>query len=509
MAKPTQALKTGMTILRGGNVPAYTLEFMSPSRRKKAGSYETIVIPYVEIGRANNCNIQFGDDYPTVSRRHAAIERRDATFFLLQLSQTNPTLLNGQPIGREMQLNNGDEIQLSLEGPKLRFNVTPTGTASMGYTQKIGLIASQALRPYKNLVMVLLFMLITVGAIGAFFIYKGMQQNKSLQTEIDRAESLRKLDSLKYAAILKQSQDIIAQQANENSDLKNAVLGVTNQLDNLERTIDTTEYIEYSKKEAYKDIKDNVYFLEVIEISVRFPNGVLNNINKGWFGTAFLCDDGKLITARHCIQGWRFSGDTASTLLNFAELNGGTIGIKYRAKSSNDMIEFEYSDVVLDDTKDLILSEKTVTDVSKNETQEYQLKFASGYNSDWAYYQTNKVANIHYDKDLSLNLEAGEELMVLGFSLGKGGPDEGDVKPLFSESSVAQSGISQDGIITVTNRNFESGGSGGPVFVFDPKAKSKVVCVGIISFGNFDTRGGFSSIGGVVPIANIKENEIQ
>jgi len=403
MAKPTQALRTGMTILRGGNVPAYTLEFMSPARRKKVGDYETIVIPYIELGRANNCNIQFGDENPTVSRRHAAIERRENTFYLLQLSQTNPTLINGQTIGKEMQLNNGDEIQLSMEGPKLRFNATPTGTASMGYTQKIGLMTRQALRPYKSLVMVLLFLFIAVGAAGAFFIYKGMQQNKGLQTEIDRAENSRIQDSIKYAEILKRSQDVIAQQVNDNSLLKTTVLDVNNELDNLKRFIDTTEFIEYSKKDAYKDLKDNIYYLEVIEISTRFPNGVIGNINTGWSGTAFLCDDGKLFTARHCIQGWRFSADDASNLINFAELNGGTVGIKYRAKSANDEIIFDYADVLLDDSEDLILTGETVID--KNETQDYVLKFASSYDSDWAYYQTNKVSNIHYDKDLSLNLE--------------------------------------------------------------------------------------------------------
>lgn len=505
MAKPTQALRTGMTILRGGNVPAYTLEYISPGKRKKVGDYETIVIPYIELGRANTCNIQFGDENSTVSRRHAAIERRDNTFYLIQLSQTNPTLINGQPIGKEMQLNNGDEIQLSVEGPQLRFNVTPTGTASMGYTQKIGLMTKQALKPYKSLVMVLLFLLVAVGTAGAFFINKGIQQNKDLRVEMDKSENLRIQDSIKYAEILKRSDDVIAQQVSDNATLKNTVLDVTNELDKIKRFVDTTEFIEYSKKEAYKDLKDNIYFLEVTEISARFPNGVISNINSGWSGTAFLCNDGKLITARHCIQGWRFSADDASNLINFAELNGGTIGIKFRAKSAHDEIIFDYADVLLDDSEDVILTGETVID--KNETQDYVLKFASSYESDWAYYQTNKASNIHYDKELSLNLEAGEELMVLGFSLGKGGPQEGEVKPLFSESSVAQSGISNEGIITVTNRNFESGNSGGPVFIFDPQTKSKVICIGIISFGNFDTRGGISSIGGVVPIANIKGNE--
>jgi pSer/pThr/pTyr-binding forkhead associated (FHA) protein len=505
MAKPTQALRTGMTILRGGNVPAYTLEYMTPSRKKKVGDYETIVVSYIELGRSNNCQIQYGEDNSTVSRRHAAIERRDNTFFVLQLSQTNPTLINGQPIAREMQLNNGDEIQLSMEGPKLRFNVTPTGTASLGYTQKIGLITSQALRPYKSLVMVLLFLLIAVGGVGAYFIYKGIQQNKGLQIEIAKTESLRIQDSLKYAEILKNSNDVISQQINENSELKNTVLGVTNELDKLKQTIDTTEYVEYTKKEAYKDLKDYIYYLQVIEISVRFPNGQLSNINSGWTGTAFLCDDGKLITARHCIQGWRFSKDNALALVNFAELNGGSIGVKFRATSPNDNFEFDYTDVVLDDSEDTTISGET--EISKKETQKYKVKFANSYKSDWAYYQTNKKSSIHFDKDLSLSLEAGEELMVLGFSLGKGGPNEGDIKPLFSESSVAQSGISKEGVITVSNRNFEAGNSGGPVFIFSPKSESKIVCIGIISFGNFDALGGMSSIGGVVPIANIKENE--
>jgi hypothetical protein len=56
MAKETTAFKTGMTVLRGGNVPAYTLEYLTPGKRKKAGEFETIVIPYIELGRRNLYN---------------------------------------------------------------------------------------------------------------------------------------------------------------------------------------------------------------------------------------------------------------------------------------------------------------------------------------------------------------------------------------------------------------------------------------------------------------------
>ena len=53
MAKETTAFKTGMTVLRGGNVPAYTLEYLSPGKRKQIGDFVTIVVPYAEMGRDN------------------------------------------------------------------------------------------------------------------------------------------------------------------------------------------------------------------------------------------------------------------------------------------------------------------------------------------------------------------------------------------------------------------------------------------------------------------------
>ena len=149
MAKSTQALKTSMTILTGGNVPAYTLEYLSPSKNKGVGDFETIVVPYIEIGRSNSCAVQFGEDKPTVSRKHAAIERRENNYFLLQLSSTNPSLINGIPIDKDSQLNNGDEIQFSMEGPKLRFNITPAGTSNMGFTKKMNLVIRQASKPYR------------------------------------------------------------------------------------------------------------------------------------------------------------------------------------------------------------------------------------------------------------------------------------------------------------------------------------------------------------------------
>jgi pSer/pThr/pTyr-binding forkhead associated (FHA) protein len=48
------------------------------------------------IGRALECDVVIGD--ASVSRRHAAIERRGDGWALISLSRDNPTLLNGQAV---------------------------------------------------------------------------------------------------------------------------------------------------------------------------------------------------------------------------------------------------------------------------------------------------------------------------------------------------------------------------------------------------------------------------
>jgi len=500
MAKATQAFKTGLTVMKGGNVPAYTLEFLSPTKRKRTGEYETVVIPYIEIGRSKNCNVQYGDDFLTVSRRHAAIERKGNDYFLLQLSETNPTLVNGKPIAQEWPLKTGDEIQLSMEGPQLRFNITPTGTAGMGFTQKISLVTKQAIRPYRTIILSLAIMLIAIVVVGAWYIYKQQKETDQLISQLEETEQKRFEDSIRFVEASKKNENLIANIKQENREY-------IKEINEIKKDIPDT-IIKYiappSGTEIYATYQDNIYFLEVVEIFATLPGGESGYMEKKWTGSAFLCNDGKLVTARHCIQGWRYAStdDQEAYLTNFAELNGGNISVRFRATSNKDWFEFDYKDVVLDDSNDLVI-EQTIEEGKRRKTTEYTyvVKYANDNFSDWAYYQTNKTSNIEYDKDLSLNLSAGEKLYILGFSLAMGGPSEGNVRPLYSESSVAQSGVSKDGIITVSDRNFESGNSGGPVFV---RKNNALKCVGVISFVQFDSRKGLSTIGGVVPIGNIQ-----
>jgi pSer/pThr/pTyr-binding forkhead associated (FHA) protein len=491
MAKSTQALKTSMTILAGGNVPAYTLEYLSPAKNKKVGNFETIVVPYIELGRSNSCAVQFGEDNPTVSRKHAAIERRENIYFLIQLSSTNPSLINGISIAREGQLNNGDEIQLSMEGPKLRFNVTPTGTSSLGFTKKMNLVISQASKPYRRALYSLAVIFILVCLTGAWFIYSQQKQLKIIQTANDELKIKRQQDSLAFL-----------QEINKNARLFNDLkrdrkkyLDETNRLNTQIKIL--SEVPKYKDTEIYQAVKDNIYFLQVEEIRVTQPDRSYGNINKKWMGTAFLCDDGKLITSRHCIQAWRFSGNDTLNQINLCENNKGELFIKYRAISNKDTIEFRFEDVVLNGKDDITLQYEM-----DNRPTGYIIKRAPSHNlsSDWAYVKTDNknVSQISYDKNLSTNLNAGEKLYIFGYSLALGGRSE--AKPLFSESRVAQSGVNSAGIITITDRNYEPGSSGGPVLMI---SNDSIKCIGIISFSMI-YGGDNTSIGGIVPIANIK-----
>ena len=102
----------------------YILVLLDPaSKEMPVGTERSIEAPYISLGRDRDCTICYGDEYPMVSRMHAAIEWSDDGYSLRHLSNTNQTLLNGKPIGRKWFLHDDDVIQLAPTGPKLKFKM--------------------------------------------------------------------------------------------------------------------------------------------------------------------------------------------------------------------------------------------------------------------------------------------------------------------------------------------------------------------------------------------------
>ena len=150
MAQETQRYKrtlngsigAGMKSVMGSSKKYYILEHKVSSKYHQAGESQEIIVDQIEIGRSSKCQVRYDESFSTVSRRHAAIVKEGENWKIVQLSSTNSTFLNGHKVKNEWYLQNGDEIQLSVNGPKLGF-IIPTGkratVGSIGLTRRMSL----------------------------------------------------------------------------------------------------------------------------------------------------------------------------------------------------------------------------------------------------------------------------------------------------------------------------------------------------------------------------------
>ena len=146
-------------------------------------------------------------------------------------------------------------------------------------------------------------------------------------------------------------------------------------------------------------------------------------------------------------------------------------------------------------------SDQTKTATLNNGNQ-VQYNVASKIATDWAYYQINiRGSTIKLGKDLSKKLQAGSKGIIMGYPMGQGITRRNNsvtLKPLFSTLGFSQDGLDPNtGMIPITNRGFESGNSGGPVFALDKN--NHYLAVGIVSISL-----GQTSLGALVPVSALK-----
>lgn len=491
------SIGAGVSALFNGNGRRfYILEHKDASRYHKAGESQKIIIDEVELGRGSNCQVRFDESFPTVSRRHAAIIKDGDRWKLVQLSKINSTFLNGRPVADEWYLENGDEIQLSVGGPRLGF-IVPAGkqslVSSIKMTERLELFRKQALAPYKRAIAAMAILIVLLSCSGGYKLYDLHQQNLYLSKQ---QEMLKADNDTLHSEIVKQASTIVAQAddinklVQKNKNLGGQIIKLRKDLDKINGGTQIEDLDEYSK---------DVYFIGLKGYTITSPDGETATLEPGdsiWgenvlfrSGTGFICNDGTFITARHVVEPWLFGSSTIDINMNHLSCVGFKIVAHFFAISSK-KVPLEFST----DQFEVNRSHDKVGDVEISKNKMLKLRLAASDNTDYASCANMGNGSLVCDASLSKNLQTGEKLKILGFPLGIGASSKA-IKPSYSSAEVARDGLTDDGYILTTATGFEHGNSGGPVFV---ERDGKMIVVGIVS------AGAGRSTGFVVPICVVK-----
>lgn len=533
MAQPTTPYKksvsgslgAGMKSLLGGNDRRYyVLEHKVSSKYHKAGENQRIIVDQIELGRASTCQVRFDETFATVSRRHAAIVKDGDNWKLVQLSKTNSTYLNGHRVEKEWYLQNGDEIQLSTNGPRMGF-IVPAGekglVKSIGLSARLSLFRKQALRPYKQAIACLAGLFVLSGCL---FTYKIIDQDSLIKKY--RADQIQ--ISNEYEEKLRAANEKIEHQEQEWADERiRQEERFKEKIDSLNeetgRAIDKAvrRIREQGGSEMGIDamlrtqnIRKDVYFLMATKV-VYVMNGrehQLFNENGdpyAWSGTGFLLNDGRFVTARHCVEGWLYSNpigdDDVSAVVRASAVNS-SIKIKSYLTAISTMSNTKFDFTSDDFTINHRLDKKQQIGTDENGQSIYWIFSWPGIDglselmwaTDWAY--TNKTnghrGDLVPDGSLSKSLLPMQKLVASGFPQGIGVMDGSqDVDPIFSELTTSRQGLANNGCI-LHSRGTDHGNSGGPIFAIKD---GKLVVVGIVSRGDHRT----GEHNWAVPICNI------
>lgn len=510
------SIGAGMKSLIGGEGRKYyVLEHKVSSKYHKAGENQRIIVDQIELGRDPKCQVRFDDErFGIVSRRHAAIVKDGDNWKLIHLSKSNPTYLNGIPVTKEWYLQNGDEIQLATNGPKLGF-IIPEGekglVKSIGLTARMSLFRQQALRPYKQAITALACVLVLCLAGGTWKILDLDKQLLKKSAEIAslinaNAKNQYIADSLarELVAVNQQMSDyeVKMDQMRRTTDdaVRRAIAAENEAREAARRSVREDEGPGPLKEQCFP----HTYAIYQTKQVITQPNGEMqvftfdinNAEERRLVGSGFLLSDGRFITARHVTETWYYyhfnwGDERINNMLlmeNAVVHNGGDIVTSFLAVSSNgSRIQFTNKQCTVDRSGD---SAGTAT---LENGMTVVLKKADVETSDWVSIHTEDQG-LPLDSELSTSLPIGTKVHILGFPYGRGGENPNAVSPISSHAEVARDGLDVNGTIMTSNDDTQSGNSGGPVFVIKD---GKYTVVGLLS-------GSTAGKGRVVPIKVVR-----
>lgn len=507
MAKFTNAMSTGLKTLTGSNTATfYELEHKRSCDTYKRGDINRVIVDYATLGRDEKSTIAFKSTDKTVSRLHAAIERKGDAYQLIHLSHTNPTILNGSPISSPTSLKSGDEIELSLGGPKFSFLIPGQNTVgSLPLSARFNLMRDQVLKPYKAALTVLAVVLFISMLGGGYGIYT---LNNELTTERERNDAFSKLisEQTNKVELLKTEksadQQKIAQISEANEKLTKDLTGLKATVRKLKETTITApttapsqpapnQVLPQQQAEGISSTYNNILFVTLDKIHIQYEDGTEEELDASFTGTGFVTDDGYVVTARHVAEPWNFINDQSpdqlvqiNIILNNSKAKAYS-HLVFTNSQNGQSVQMNSDQMVIQNEGDVV---KIVTD---SKGQEWMLNNAFENPRDIAYKKMNTSwSGLRCNKPLSQNLTALTPLYVVGYPWGLGEK----TNPIASQTQVGSTGL-VNGLIITNSPAFDHGNSGGPVFVYN---NNQYEVVGLVS-GGMGTATGM-----IVPIAYIK-----
>lgn len=478
----------------------FEIEFLSDTTSHHIGEKKQILVDYIEIGRSVNSAVRYKGDgiEAKVSGRHVSITRNGGEWTLEHLSNTNSTVINGgdriirpDDSFKRYILQNGDTIQLAKGGPVIRFIVPENNSiqsvrkSSRG-TTFIQNIVGQAIAPYKKSIRLISVILgfVLVG----FVAYAAYTQN----------------ELVKYQKIVAQIDGDIETIQNSYNDLMVSMDSLAVDTIIIQQDVQTPNPVNLLVNPELQNIKKDIYFIQTDSVVFIGLEG-RKKLPKTWMGTGFLLSDGRFVTARHCVEPWiqcagQFTGNDDELLkcvVLASSVNGCRIKSYFHAYSTLSRTQFAFTsdDFVSDNSRDIkntLLDESGAPLLLEDGTPLYIKMASSDYGgSDWVYstHTNGKRGSITVDIDLSMRLQVGQQLLVIGFPNGFGVNES--IDPVPNETKVLQP-VASNGVF-IHSGGTDPGNSGGPLFA---QKGNRLVVVGIVS-------GGVSHHNVAVPIKNI------
>lgn len=483
---------TGMSALAGGNGRRfYVLEHRDSSKYHRAGESQKIIIDQIELGCNPDCQVRFDQEtWGVVSRRHAAIEREGNRWKLIHLSTTNSTFLNGRKIESEWYLENGDEIQLAANGPRLGF-IAPEGkqglVSSIKMTERLELFRKQALKPYKRAIAAMFAILVIAGCSAGYLLY---QQGATINTLEEKVISLLEDKDAKQKLIDDLEKKFVEDSIARAKDMANIKKRGGTKIITVEG--------DQKLKDAIAAAKPSVFY---VTTTVYLTMDGARQRVKSHGGTGFLMEDGRFVTARHMVEPWLFDLGPEQRAFALSNTSPSNFSIEAHISIINmngDRHSFTDKDFIVERSGDtdidvpLVVNGDSVTLKGK-----IGISNNKSLGNDWAYTRISSKGTIKDGKAISASLKQATKAHVLGFPQGLGSFDgEKIVEPIYNSVSISRNGLNDARCIMVT-QGIDHGNSGGPVFVMD---KGNLLVIGIVSRGDTES----DVYNHLIPMCNLK-----